>query len=122
MFVNISNHPSAQWESLQFEEACRCGEVVDYSFPQISPFMDEMELSILADKVVSDVTSLVACDYKHTVLHIMGEMTLTYMLVARFSQLGYRCVASTTERTAEIYPDGTKISHFKFIRFREYQA
>ena len=120
MFVNISNHPSKVWGKSQFSAAQRWGDVVDYDFPIVSPSLNEIELSALADKVISEVVDLTAHHCEGTVLHIMGEMTLTYVLVHRFQRMGYFCVASTTARTSEIHDDGTKISKFEFVQFREY--
>lgn len=34
--------------------------------------------------------------------------------------LGIRCVASCTERVVKDLGDGNKVSHFRFVRFREY--
>lgn len=35
MFINFSNHPSANWSREQLEAARRYGEVADLSFPVI---------------------------------------------------------------------------------------
>ena len=120
MFINISNHPSDFWQMEQLKEAEKFGEIVDYPFPVVSPYLNEEQLSVLADDTVSKVLETVRHDVKNCVLHIMGEMTLTYMLVSRFRKLGFSCIASTTSRQSEVHQDGTKISHFVFVRFREY--
>ena len=53
-------------------------------------------------------------------IHIMGEMTLTFALVTELKDLGYTCLASTTERKVEINENGDKVVHFEFVQFREY--
>ena len=120
MFVNISNHPSSVWGESQMSSAEAWGDVVDYAFPTVSPSLDMYGLSELADKVVEEVCHLVSNDVSGSALHIMGEMTLTFMLVSRFRAKGYHCLASTTARTCEIHDDGTKISKFEFVQFRDY--
>ena len=55
-----------------------------------------------------------------TTVHIMGEMTFTFMVVTRLKELGIRCVASTTERKVTYDSDGVKQTEFQFVMFREY--
>lgn len=50
----------------------------------------------------------------------MGEMTFTYLVVTRLKELGIKCIASTTERKTSYSEDGTKMSEFLFVMFREY--
>lgn len=122
MFINISNHPSELWHESQLREAEKFGEIVDFPFPQVSPFLDEDTLSFMANEIISEIDRIAHHDVNNCVLHIMGEMTLTYVLVSRFSKLGYRCIASTTTRESELYSDGTKLSRFVFVRFRKYNV
>ena len=121
MFINISNHPIALWADKQLTAASVYGEVIDITFPAVSPQFSSTDLTLIADRVVNAVLSQSEGTDK-TVLHIMGEMTLTFMLVSRLSKLGFRCVASTTARTSAIYDDGTKVSKFEFVRFRDYSV
>ena len=46
-------------------------------------------------------------------------MTFTFDLVSMLKAEGITCIASTTERIADVN-DNTKISEFHFVRFREY--
>lgn len=59
--------------------------------------------------------------HENNAIHVMGEMTFVYQFVKQASAVGLRCVASTTERIAVDKPDGTKVSEFRFVRFREYE-
>lgn len=119
MFINFSNHPSSGWLKEQLAAAQEYGEIVDIDFPNINPEFTSSILSQLADEAVVTITSY----GKDIIVHIMGEMTFTYAVVSRLKGLGIKCVASTTARNPEkviIKPDGTKISEFKFVQFREY--
>lgn len=116
MFVNLTNHPSSAWSDGQRQAALRYGEIIDLPFPVIDPASPTKDVGILADRTVEEIKHL----DDSPVVHIMGEMTFTYAVVARLKALGITCVASTTERDTVIGPDGRKISTFKFVRFREY--
>lgn len=119
MFINFSNHPSSSWLKEQLAAAHEYGEIVDISFPNINPEFTSSMLNELADEAVVTITSY----GKDIVVHIMGEMTFTYTVVSRLKALGIKCVASTTKRDPKkvvMLPDGTKISDFHFIQFREY--
>lgn len=118
MFLNLSNHPSANWSAEQTEAAKRLyGEIVDLPFPDVAPDGDEEYITALADEYCSKVL-----EYARTqtvTVHLMGEMTLTFALLQRLHAHGISCVASTTRRET-VEKNGMKISNFKFVRFREY--
>ena len=113
MFLNLSNHPSANWTPEQLDAAG--GTVVDMPFPQVDPDGDEAYIENLADEYLQKVLAM----DNISVVHIMGEMNFTFALVKKLKTHGIRCVASTTQRET-VEKDGLKISKFKFIRFREY--
>ena len=117
IFLNLSNHPSSQWDNKQLAAAQEYGDIQDMSFPEVSPESDSQSIQELAltfaDKIID-----MAKDAKVTV-HVMGEMTFTYAVVSRLKCQGIRCVASTTERCVE-ENENSKTSVFKFVRFREY--
>lgn len=120
MLVNLTNHPSSAWAMPQREAAEAFGGVRDVPFPTVPPEADTAVVADLADALVRDLLAQV--DPVHDVVHVMGEMTLTYALVARLQRAGIRCVASTTERRilAEDAERGPKTSVFHFVRFRDY--
>ena len=100
MFVNLSNHPSNRWERAQLETAREnYGEIVDMPFPQVTPDASNDELQILAQEYVQRIMSLTKS--QTVTVHIMGEMTFT-------------------ERKNTYNDDGTKVSEFQFVKFREY--
>ncbi len=119
MFINLSNHPSNRWTAEQAEAAKKYGDIIDLLFPTVDPNGDETYISGLADTYCQKAIEL--AEGKAFAVHLMGEMTLTYALVARFKDKGIPCMASTTERIITELPDGRKVSCFKFVKFRKYQ-
>ena len=118
MLINLSNHPSRYWDRQQLEAAHYYGDVVDIPFPVVAPDADSQELQALARDCVREIMSM--SDANGITVHIMGEMTLTFIVVKLLKELGIRCVASTTERKTTYSTDGIKLSEFSFVKFREY--
>ena len=119
MFINLSNHPSANWSAEQRNTAeLLYGEIFDLPFPVVDPAGDEEYISSLADEYCRKILDL--SDGMPVTVHLMGEMTLTFALIQRLQAVGILCVASTTERVTNETPDGHKESFFKFIQFRKY--
>lgn len=119
LFINLSNHPSADWLPEQMAAAQEYGTVVDLPFPNISPYDDEACIARLADEYMLRVLSL--AEESGAVVHLMGEMCLTHALVSRLHSHGINCLASTTERNTVNLPNGEKKSIFRFVRFRRYE-
>ena len=119
LFINYSNHPSSNWSQKQLSAAKKLGEIVDIPFRSVAPEADSAELERVAGEEFTKI--LDAADGKNAVVHLMGEMTLTYMLVRKLRASGIRCVASTTARRVVENADGTKTSDFDFVRFRDYE-
>lgn len=117
ILVNFSNHPSAKWEKKQVEAAQQYGEIEDFPFPIVPPEMNAGDVRRLADKYAKQLLNLFSVE---ATVHIMGEMTFTFAVVTRLKEMGIRCVASTTERKTTYNADGTKVSEFSFVKFREY--
>ena len=123
VFVNLTNHPSAKWNSEQLSEAKKYGDIIDMNFPQVSPTANILDIMGLAKSMVADICGTYDSD---TELHILvqGEMTLTYALVSEFHKKEVDCYAACSDRVTEevVNPDGTtsKKSTFKFVQFREY--
>lgn len=117
MFVNFSNHPSCIWDETQLEAAQGYGDVKDFPFPTISPKMSSDEVKKLAGECVDVMLKMFG---KDIIVHIMGEMTFTFMVVTLLKEMGIKCIASTTERKTTYNDDGTKVSEFQFVKFREY--
>lgn len=117
MFINLSNHPSSGWEKGQLTAAQRIGDIVDMPFPPVVPEASADEVKQMARELVEHIMEM--GDPTTLTVHVMGEMTLTYSVVAALCRQGVCCVASTTERiVTEV--DGKKVSEFHFVQFREY--
>lgn len=115
MLLNLSNHPSAHWPENQINAAVVLfGEIKDLAFPQVEPVLDSLSLNLLVDEYVVRIANL-----NPDAVHIMGEMTFTYRLVRQLEKRHIRCIASTTERVAEVR-EGIKTSIFRFVQFRDY--
>jgi hypothetical protein len=122
MFINISNHPSANWTSGQLASAQVYGKVVDLPFPSVDPDGDAAYIQAMCHEYlqkINDICSDAARLVSTVTVHIMGEMTFSFALINALQKLGATCVASTTERiTTE--QDGRKTSEFRFVQFRKY--
>ena len=118
MLINLSNHPSRYWDKKQIEASQGFGELIDMLFPLIKPDASDDELEELSKEYVKNIVSL--GNPKSITVHIMGEMTFTFMVVAKLKKLGIKCIASTTERKTTYNDEGTKLSEFSFVKFREY--
>lgn len=118
LFVNLSNHSSLGWSEEQLLAAKKFGQICDLTFPLVNPSMTSIQVQELANQCVSDVLKL-GTTFSQLTVHVMGEMTLVYHIVASLKRHGVRCVASTTERVST-EADGKKVSEFHFVQFREY--
>lgn len=118
MFYNVSNHPSAGWGGRQVAAARALGgEIADVPFPAVDPTLTATQVGALASEFAA---SLIPRLKPGDVVHVMGELCMVYALVGLLRAHGVRCVASTTVRQAVEMPDGAKLSHFRFVAFRDY--
>ena len=116
-FINFSNHSSVKWSERQLMAALQYGDVEEFPFPVVSPEMNTNAVHQLAEEYVEQLVKVFGME---VTVHIMGEMTFTFMVVTRLKELGIRCVASTTERKVTYDSDGVKQTEFQFVMFREY--
>lgn len=72
-----------------------------------------------AKEIVEEIKS--RAKWNTVTVHVMGEMSLTYILVKKLSAIGIRCVCSTSYRMVKDAEDGKKVVEFHFERFREYE-
>jgi len=124
MLINLSNHESARWSEKQRQAAAQFfGEVQDFPFPTVDPAATLPNVMELAQSYLQSCLFMVApAALSSSAVHVMGEMTFVYQFVKLATASGLRCVASTTERIAVDKPDGGKISEFRFVAFRDYEA
>ena len=121
MLINLSNHPSEKWSEKQLDAAKKYGPIVDLAFPVIDPRAETFGIDFMADKYEIKIRKLLASQMKGMkFIHIMGELTFCFALVARLQKYGITCVSSTTTRQTVDNPDGSKTTRFDFVQFREY--
>lgn len=124
IFINLSNHDSSKWSVKQIEEALKLSEngpIIDIPFPNIDPELTSDEITKLSCKYFNQIIDLInEYEVDNAFIHVMGEMTFTFNIVNLFMNNGYICYASTTKRNVIEKEDGTKISTFDFVQFRQY--
>lgn len=121
MLINLSNHPSTTWPDNQLAATEKYGSVSDLAFPTVDPQAESCQIEELAAKYEIKLRKLRAKgSFDQFAVHLMGELTFCCALVIRLQKYDIKCVASTTTRKTSIQANGAKISHFEFVRFREY--
>lgn len=124
MLINLSNHPSAKWNEYQRSAAIKkYGQITDMSFPDIDPSLSIEEVSSLAASFFNRINKIVDVCCKTSqnhAVHIQGEFTFVFQLVALLKNSGILCLASTSARTVTELDNGEKIVKFQFVRFRKY--
>jgi len=119
IFINFSNHPSANWSKEQINEALKYGEIIDIPFPEVDPKLDTEEISQLACEYTKKIL-----EYKPVAVLCQGEMTLSFKVVEKLKSKGILVLAACTAREAsnETLEDGSVLrkNKFKFVRFRSY--
>jgi hypothetical protein len=116
MLLNFSNHPLASWPQRQMDMALQTYDSVeDLPFPQVDPNFNEVALDNLVEEYFQIILKK-----KPKAVHVMGELTFCVAIIKRFQKAQINCLASTTHRSTEDRPDGTKVSKFEFVRFRHY--
>jgi len=84
IFINFSNHPSANWSKEQINEALKYGEIIDIPFPEVDPKLDTEEISQLACEYTKKIL-----EYKPVAVLCQGEMTLSFKVVEKLNQKVY---------------------------------
>jgi len=121
MLINLSNHPITTWSQPQQEAALkRYHRIEDLEFPKIDPKASFEDVKKFAEEFLWRIISLfeISQDEKNAV-HVMGEFTFTYNLLALLKEHSVESVSSTTERSVIDTPTG-KYSQFSFVGFRPY--
>ena len=120
LFLNVSNHPSADWDDAQraAAEALAHGPVEDLpeSFPTVDPAASDDEVltlaRALADRIISQAPAAV---------FVGGEPGVAMAATIFLLEAGLRVVTATTRREAvEVQDDGATIkrSEFRFVQWR----
>lgn len=118
MLLNLSNHPSSSWPANQIDAAMQAyGGVTDLTFPAIDPNSSLKDVTVIADTYLEKIQQM---GTRITAVHLMGELTFTYVLCNKLAALSILCVASTTQRNTLDLGDGRKQVAFQFVQFRPY--
>lgn len=119
MLINLSNHPSNQWNEKQLKAAQRkFGNVIDIPFPHISPKANSKQVISKARNYYEKVIKIIKSSKdKSKAVHLMGEITFVIYLYELLKKKKIPMVVSTTDRIVE-EKDGKKIVTFNFVKFR----
>lgn len=121
MLINISNHSLSEWDDNQARNAKHlfCS-ITDIEFPIVDPEGDEAYIKNLCEKYADLIRRKLSLSKDAgNAVHVMGEFTFAFKLVALLKSEGIKCVASTSKRNSVLTDEG-KLSSFNFVRFREY--
>ena len=124
VFLNISNHPLAEWSESQIQAAldlCPQGQIIDLPFPQVNPSFSTDEVVALAHSYWLESTAVL--DQKKQMPHcalIAGEPIMCVALVELLNKQGIKCYSATTHREVRCDDHGQKVSKFNFVRFRSW--
>ncbi|MDH7604266.1 MAG: hypothetical protein QHH13_05130 [Melioribacter sp.] len=121
MLINLTNHPLDTWEENQKKIAESIyNKIVDLPFPIIPPDEGLDYVQKLSDEYLEKIEALLKnANYENNAVHLMGELTFTYVLLNKLREKGIQAVASTTKRNVIEIQEG-KLSRFSFVRFRDY--
>jgi len=115
MLLNLTNHPSSGWPENQRQDAINAfHEIEDWPFPIIPPDAQVSDIQRLANHYIEKIQHI-----HPQAVHVMGEMTFSFLLVSQLLRRGIPCIASTTQRITQ-QEGNTKVSTFEFVQFRPY--
>ena len=115
LFINFSNHPSAEWNESQIAAALQYGDrIIDIPFPVVNPHMDEAGVHNLAGKLTEEILSM-----GPSAVMCQGEFGLSYAVIKRLLAMGIIVLYACSERKV-ISTGNVKTVQFDFIQFRRY--
>jgi len=123
VLINLSNHPSANWDEEQKREFLHLEltppgspelKIIDVPFPNVDPNATLLDIMHIAIEIVKELEK-----YNYRFIMVQGEHTLTYQIVKELVAYRKKPVAATTQRIVT-EKDGVKTSIFKFVKFRQY--
>ena len=119
IFVNHTNHASANWSAEQTAAAKSYGKIVDLPFPEVPPNFTAEEVRQMVLKNLQAILEL-----KPVAVLCQGEFNYTVAMVEELKKNKIPVMAATSERIVSeiVAEDGStkKISTFKFVNFRSY--
>ena len=120
VFINLSNHNSADWSTEQITAANAYGELLDLVFPDVDPYWTDEKLNQVVDSYFAQIMA-----YPDPVVMLQGEFVFTYRLTNRLIRAGIPVFAACSKRKAIEYTDENdrhiRRSEFEFVQFRRYE-
>lgn len=117
VFINLSNHPSSNWNAKQKAAALELAEeIMDIQFPNVAPEHNVEQVAGMVTEILLKI-AISGVKWQDAIIHVMGEATfVVQMALQTCAQTPLVC--STTERVSVEKEDGTKVSTFTFCKFR----
>ena len=119
VFVNHTNHPSANWGEDQMKAAKEYGDIVDIPFPNVDPHYGTVEVYELAKEEFNKIM-----EYDPRAVLCQGEFVYVCKMAELLKKAGVKVLAACSERvvTETVDENGKdiKTSVFTFVRFREF--
>ena len=114
MFLNFSNHTSANWSERQISEALIYGKIRDYPFPAVPSEFNEEQIEELAEKCAADIVEL-----QPDFVMCQGEFCLAFCVAKKLMAQGIRVGAACSERITTENRDDTgqteKTAVYRFV-------
>lgn len=122
MLINLTNHPSKNWDKEQVKEAeLTYDEIIDVPFPYINTQTTLREIVLTVNEYLIKIKDLLNnTDDKSNAVHISGEFVFVYNMVKILQQNNIKAITSVTERNVITEANGVKTSVFAFKGFRPY--
>lgn len=134
MLINLTNHPvkgvfdenkktyQNPWPKGQLDVAIALyDEVIELSFPQISPHYNASEVKELAQEYCNRCVEILKQPSLRNAVHIGGETMFCYYIISFLLEKGYQVVSASSERIVEELGENKIIKKFKFVKFRRYE-
>ena len=118
IFINFSNHPSAQWTQTQLDAAAEYGEVADIPFPAVPSEASCDDVGNMADRYIAQIMAM-----NPSAVMCQGEFTLAFAVASKLKSLGVPVLAACSERKVMEKAETSitrKIAVYEFVQFRNY--
>ena len=125
MLLNFTNHPHKNWSASQLDAAIiQYGAITDLPFPAIPPDWSTQEVMEKAQIMACEILRQAAQQQAEApfAVHIAGEFTFTFALVALLQKNNIRCINSSSARIVIQESENQKRTQFEFVQFRLYPS
>ena len=118
IFINHTNHPSAEWNEKQWAATKDFGSVQDFPFPVIGAEWEENRVLQLVQENCKKIL-----DMQPNAVLCQGEFYYCYHLVNLLKKHGILVLTACSERKTKEWNEGgrtVKEATYSFVRFRKY--